>query len=511
MNLASIIEEHPADAPAIISRGRTTTYGALRTQVGELRSGLAAQGIGPGDPVVLAIGNQRHFVVAYLAVLGLGGVAVPLHPTSPRPELASQATAVGAVAAVVGHTAEPAWRQLQRADVPSLRFTVFCEPEEPVGGADAEPWPMWSVSSIAERAFHTVEVHDAQAHEVAALLFTSGTAGAPRAAMLTHGNLLANLEQIRRSPDPIVASDVVYGVLPLSHIYGLNVVLAATLAAGATLLLVQRFDPSTFVDSVVDRGVTVVPGAPPLWAALAQQPDVDPQALAGIRRALTGAAKTPVEVVHALRERFGLELAEGYGLTEASPVVTSSAGLPIRPGSVGRAVEGVELRIVDEQGEDVLLGDVGELWVRGPNVFAGYLNDPQATARVIDAQGWLHTGDLGTVDSDGYVYLVDRAKDLIIVSGFNVYPAEVEEVLAGHPAIAACAVVGVAHPYTGEAVKAFVVLEPSMSADEDEVVAWCADRLARYKCPDKVMFVDELPMAPSGKLLRRNLRQAGTP
>lgn len=505
MNLASIIDGHPDEAPALISRGRVTTYGELRRQVAALRSGLAAEGIVPGDAVVIAIGNKRHFVVSYLAVLGLGAVAVPLHPTSPKPELAKQATAVGAVAALVGQMAEPAWRQLQRADVPSLRFTVFCEPVDPVGADDAAPWPTWSAQGIVGQAVGTAPVATVTSDSLAALMFTSGTAGAPRAAMLTHGNLLANLEQIRRSPRPIEAGDVVYGVLPLSHIYGLNVVLGGTLAAGATLLLVQRFDPSTFVDSVVDRGVTVVPGAPPMWAALAQQPEVDPTALSGIRLALTGAAKTPVEVMAALRERFGLELAEGYGLTEASPVVTSSAGLTIQPGSVGRVVEGVELRVVDEVGEDVLLGDVGELWVRGPNVFAGYLNDPQTTARVIDADGWLHTGDLGTVDEDGYVYLVDRAKDLIIVSGFNVYPAEVEQVLLSHPMVAEAAVIGVSHGQTGEAVKAFVVSKGGVELDEEAMIEHCHRYLARYKAPSKILFVDELPRNLSGKVLRRQL------
>lgn len=505
MNLARIIEQHPDDAVAVISRGRSTTYGELRRQVAALRSGLAAEGVVPGDRVVVAIGNKRHFVVAYLAVLGLGAVAVPLHPTSPRPELAQQATAVGASVALVGQMAEPAWRSLQRADIPSLRFVVYCEPVQPVGADDHGPWPSWSASGIIERAVGTAPIHEVQPGDLAALMFTSGTAGAPRAAMLTHDNLLANLEQLRRSPEPIRADDVVYGVLPLSHIYGLNVVLGATLAAGATLLLVQRFDPSTFVESVAQRGVTVVPGAPPLWAALAQQPDVDPASLSTIRRALTGAAKTPVEVLTALRERFGLDLAEGYGLTEASPVVTSSAGLPIRPGSVGRVVDGVELRVVDEDGEDVLLGDVGELWVRGPNVFAGYLNDPQATARVIDPDGWLRTGDLGTVDEDGYVYLVDRAKDLIIVSGFNVYPAEVEQVLLLHPMVAEAAVVGVPNGQSGEAVKAYVVPRDGRDLDEEALIEHCHRHLARYKAPSKVLVVDELPRNLNGKVLRRQL------
>lgn len=505
MNLASIIEGHPDDAPALISRGRVTSYGALREQVAALRSGLAAEGVGEGDAVVIAVGNKRHFVVAYLAVVGLGAVAVPLHPTSPRPELAHQATAVGAVAAIVGQMAEPAWRSLQRADVPSLRFVMYCEPVQPIGDDDRGPWPSWSPATLAAQALVETPRRDVSPDHVAVLMFTSGTAGAPRAAMLTHGNLLANLDQIRRSPDPIVASDVVYGVLPLSHIFGLNVVLGATLAAGATLLLVQRFDPSTFVDSLVQRGVTVVPGAPPLWAALAQQPAVDPAAFRSVRLALTGAAKTPLEVLSALRDRFGLEVAEGYGLTEASPVVTSSAGLPLRPGSVGRVVEGVELRVVDESGDDVLLGDVGELWVRGPNVFAGYLNDPQATARVIDHQGWLHTGDLGTVDDDGYVYLVDRAKDLIIVSGFNVFPAEVEQVLGLHPLVAEAAVVGVPHGQTGEAVKAYVVARDGVELDEEALIEHCQRHLARYKAPSKVLVVDELPRNLSGKLLRRQL------
>lgn len=505
MNLVNIVEHHDDDAIAVISRGRSTTYGELRQQVAALRSGLEAEGVTVGDPVVIAVGNKRHFVVAYLAVLGLGAVAVPVHPTSPRPELARQATAVGAVAAIVGQMAESAWRSLQRADVPSLRLVVYCEPVQPVGADDRGPWPSWSVATIAEQAVGTTPVHDVPPDHLAALMFTSGTAGAPRAAMLTHGNLLANLEQIRQSPEPIRSGDVVYGVLPLTHIYGLNVVLGATLAAGATLLLVQRFDPSTFVESVVQRGVTVVPGAPPMWAALAQQPDVDAQALRGIRLALTGAAKTPVEVMAALHDRFGLDLAEGYGLTEASPVVTSSAGLPLRPGSVGRVVEGVELRVVDEGGDDVLLGDVGELWVRGPNVFAGYLNDPQATARVVDAQGWLHTGDLGTVDDDGYVYLVDRAKDLIIVSGFNVFPAEVEQVLLLHPMVAEAAVVGVAHGHTGEAVKAYVVARDGVELDEEALIEHCHQHLARYKAPAKVLVVDELPRNLSGKVVRRQL------
>lgn len=206
-----------------------------------------------------------------------------------------------------------------------------------------------------------------------------------------------------------------------------------------------------------------------------------------------------------LHERFGLSLLEGYGLTEASPVVTSSAGMEVKVGSVGKVLDGIQVRLVDEEGDDALQGDAGEVWVKGPNVFKGYLNEPEATARVLTADGWLRTGDIAIVDDDGYLYLVDRAKDLIIVSGFNVYPAEVEDVLLNHADVAECGVIGVPHPHTGEAVKAFVVLRPGARAHEDSLISWCLDNLARYKCPSKIVFVDELPRNVSGKLLRRSL------
>ena len=239
--------------------------------------------------------------------------------------------------------------------------------------------------------------------------------------------------------------------------------------------------------------------------ALARRPGTPPCAFAGVRVAASGADRLPAEIANRMHERFGLIIHEGYGLTEASPVVTSSLGEEPHVGSVGTPLPGLEVRIVDTDGSDALVGDTGEVWVRGPNVFQGYWEDDAATAEILDGEGWLHTGDMAVVDDEGYLSLVDRAKDLIIVSGFNVFPAEVEDVLISHPAIDGCAVVGVPHPYSGEAVKAFVVVNDSVSVEEDEIIAWCADRLARYKCPDKVMFVDQLPVGLSGKVLRREL------
>jgi long-chain acyl-CoA synthetase len=336
-------------------------------------------------------------------------------------------------------------------------------------------------------------------------MFTSGTAGSPRAAILTHGNLLENICQNNSTSDKIRSDDVVFGILPMFHIFGLNVVLGMSLMAGACVGLVQRFDPVTAVETIAERKITIMPGAPPVWVALSLMEDVDPAIFSTVRIALTGAARMPDDAAERMQRKFGVQLREGYGLTEAAPVVTSSVGIEVKRGSVGRALDGVEVRVVDENAEDVPVGDSGEVWVRGANVFEGYWKDAEATARVLDEDGWLHTGDIAMVDDDGYLYLVDRAKDLIIVSGFNVYPAEVEDVLLRHPAVAEAGVVGVAHPHTGEAVRAFVVLRPGAEADEDALIDHCHDHIARYKCPSKVLVVDELPRNVSGKLLRRAL------
>jgi long-chain acyl-CoA synthetase len=401
---------------------------------------------------------------------------------------------VDPVGVVVDAAAKSAWSEVDLQALPSLRTVVSTE-DDIVGAA--------SFSSLLEAG--PVPITEVEADALAVLIFTSGTAGSPQAAMLSHGNLLANLEQSRSVGVHIEPTDVVYGVLPMFHIFGLNVVLGQSLLGGATVVLVQRFDPSTALDTIRDRGVTVLPGAPPLWVSFSGFSEASADSFAGVRLALTGAARMPDEAMHRLEERFGLVLAEGYGLTEASPVVTSSAGMPVKYGSVGRVLSGMEVRLVDESGDDTLEGDAGEVWVKGPNVFLGYWNEPALTARVLTADGWLRTGDIATVDADGYLYLVDRAKDLIIVSGFNVYPAEVEEVLAEHPGVAEVGVVGVPHPHTGEAVKAFLVPEDGVHLDEEQLIEWCTDHLARYKCPNKILFVDQLPRNVSGKLLRRSL------
>ena len=497
MNLAAIIEPHPADAVAIVSRGRPTTYGMLREQVAHLRGGLSSLGLVPGDRVAIVAANNWYFVASYLAILGAGCVAVPLNPTSPARELQDQVAAVGARAMVVGPSGASAVRGIDRSRVPTLEHLVAADSSTLDGAV--------SIDDLL--AAETAPLVDRSADDVAVLVFTSGTAGAPRAAMLTHGNLRANIDQCQgleaRAQGP---DDVVLGVLPFFHIFGLNVVLGLSLMAGASVVLVERFDPQTALESIATHGVTVISGAPTMWAAWATLPGTRPGAFATVRLAASGAARLDPHVQRTMHERFGVDLVEGYGLTEASPVVTTGSGIAAPEGSIGVPVPDLRVRLVEPDGQDALVGDPGEIWVSGPNVFVGYWQDEEATRRAIDEDGWLHTGDVAVVDDDGHLFLVDRIKDLIIVSGFNVYPAEVEEVIAEHPGVEEVAVVGVPHPHSGEAIKAYVVARPGASLEEDDLIAHCEARLARYKCPQKVMFVDEIPHSATGKTRRAALR-----
>jgi long-chain acyl-CoA synthetase len=497
MNLASIIDNHPGDAAAIVAAGEVTTYDALRKQVGAIRAGLIAAGVHPGDRVALLLASNWYFVVAHLGALGAGAVVVPLNPQSPTAELQRQLATVQPVVAIVGPSAARAFDDVDR-NAAGIRTVLAPEGVTLSGGA------MSFEDLLATPAIPLIERAD---DDVAVLMFTSGTAGAPRAAMLTHANLRSNLEQMQRLRSGAVQpDDVLLCVLPLSHIYGLNATLHLGLSAGARVLLVQRFDPVSSLQSIQDHGVTIVAGVPPMFEAWVSLPAdaAAPDSFAGVRMIASGASRLDPDIAHVFAARFGKHIGEGYGLTEASPSVTAPDWAAPKSGTIGLPIPGVTVRVVDD-GEDVVVGDPGEIWVKGPNVFVGYWNDAEATARALDDSGWLHTGDIAVVDATGNLTLVDRSKDLIIVSGFNVYPAEVEEALLAHPGIRAAAVVGVAHPHTGESVKAFVVPEPDRMLDEDEVIEFCSTQIARYKCPSKVLIVAELPRAASGKLLRREL------
>ncbi len=343
--------------------------------------------------------------------------------------------------------------------------------------------------------------------DLAVVLYTSGTSGVPRGAMLSHRALRANLDQCARIDPPVVApDDVVLLVLPLFHVYGLNAALGMVAQQAATGVLVERFDPVETLEQVRRYDVTALVGAPPMYVAWSMLPDVG-DAFTSVRLALSGAAPLPADVLHRVLDTTGHHVFEGYGLTETAPVLTSTLMSEVaKPGSVGRPVPGVELRLVSEEGAAVEDGDPGEVVVRGDNLFSGYWPDG---ADGPDRDGWFATGDVGYLDGDGDLHLVDRRRELVLVSGFNVYPREVEDVLVAHPDVAEAAVLGIPHPYTGESVKALVVLRDGARLSAEDVVAHCAASLARFKCPTAVEFVAELPHSATGKVSKGRLREAG--
>ncbi len=495
VNLASILlaaaSTDPA-SPALLCEGEQISFAELDDTARRLATCIAER-VQRGDRVAIVAGNEAWFVAAYLGALVAGAVAVPLNPSSPAPELTDQIDEVAA--ALVFATAPFAERARDAA------ATAHGTPEVIVLDA----------STRAERlGVEPMAVTDAADGDLAVLLLTSGTGGRPKAAMLTHGCLAANLAQVQSHPGlALRADDVVLGALPCFHVFGLNVVLGLALAAGRSVALADRVDAAGLLDRVRSDGVTVVAAVPAMYASWLALDDADapPDSFSGVRLAVSGAAALGIEVPEAMRARFGLTVHEGYGLTEASPIVTTAAvDGSEHPGSIGPPLAGVEVRLVDVDGADALAGDPGEVWVRGPNVFAGYWGDPEATAEVLTDDGWLRTGDVAVADADGWLTLVDRVKDLVIVSGFNVFPAEVEEALLSHPDVAAAAVVGEPHARTGEAVVAFVVPAAGAAPDPVALVRHAGTRLARYKLPARIEIVEDLPRSWGGKVLRRVLR-----
>jgi len=480
------------DRPALLTGAGVVTHGELADRVARVRALLGANGVGPGSRVAIVAGNEVEFVAAYLATLAAGAVAVPLNPIAPSHELGRELAVVEpALVVTTTEHLDLARRACSHEDITA-----------PTLALDAEVSDARNTSPFVDR----------ESGDLAVLLFTAGTAGAPKAAMLTHGSLLANIDQMQGHAGlRILEDDVALGVLPFFHVFGLNVVVGLGLRAGAAISLVEHFHPAETLARIRDDQATVVAGVPAMYAAWAAVPDAPADAFSTVRLCVSGAAALSETDARAMRERFGVEVHEGYGLTEASPVVTTSAvSAKPRPGSIGPPLPGVDVRLVDADGAAVLDGDPGEVLVRGDNVFAGYWHDAEATARVLTDDGWLRTGDIAVADDDGWLTLVERAKDVIIVSGFNVFPGEVEDALADYADVVDVAVVGEPHPRTGETVVAYVVARPGAAPDPVALLRHAGRRLARYKLPTRVEVVAELPRSYTGKLLRRALTGDGS-
>lgn len=496
-NVAELLRKHVADRPdrvALVDGERSVSWRELDEQVDALARGLAELGLIGGQRVAIGLSNSIEFVVCYLAVLRAGMVAVPLNPTSTAGEFARVLGDSGSRVVVVGPDAIlPVRQAVGGASVPVVVAV----------GGPALPGERAYDDVLATAGRAVVTPRDIES--LAVLLYTSGTSGRPRAAMLSHRALLANIEQTARlDPQMVSADDVVLAVLPMFHVYGLNGVLGQAIRQGASMVVCRRFDADATLDLIATAGVTSVPVAPPAIVAWLDRPGAR-EKLATVRALLSGAAPLSEALVRKFQEQTGVTVEQGYGLTETAPVVTSTVGTPHhKPGSIGRAIPGVEVRVVDDRGADVLGDDPGEIWVRGDNLFTGYWPDGDGGP---DADGWLATGDIGFLDPDGDVFLVDRLKELVIVNGFNVYPSEIEDVIGEVAGVDECAVIGTPDEATGESVLAYVV---SSGDDPAELVArikdHCAKRLARFKQPAVIKVVDELPHSATGKVAKGRLR-----
>jgi long-chain acyl-CoA synthetase len=497
--LPGAVAEH-GDSVAVAAGKRRITYRDLEERVRRAAAALQDLGVEAGDRVALISGNTPAFVEALHGTLRAGAVAAPLNFLSTPDELGAMLADAEARVAVADRAYLPT--------VLAVRDRLASLEQVLVTGGRA-PRRTVSFERLLDRAGEPSEV-PVGPDDLAVLVYTAGTTARPKGAMLTHGNLVANLDQIIQVPAlRETESDVVLAALPLFHIFGLNAVLGVALRGGAALVLVERFDPAGTLELVGRERVTILPGAPPMFAAWLRAGQVLDPDLSSVRLAVSGAAPLPGALLDAFRERFGITILEGYGLTETAPAVTTNAlGGEGRPDSIGQVLPGLEVRLVDEHGLDVEEGDPGEIVVRGPNVFRGYWGRPQETEAAF-RDGWFLTGDVAYRDEDGYLHIVDRSKDLVIVSGFNVFPKEVEDAILRHPGVAECAVIGVPDERTGEAVKAIVVPRPGETVTEEAIMDHCRDLLARFKWPRHVEIADRLPRHETGKVRRRLLREEG--
>lgn len=517
MSVADLLSQARAVSPHAVAlrepeTGRVVTWSELDAEVDRVAAGLSRLGLVAGYRVILALPNRVEFVATYLAVLRARLVAVPVNPRSATGEIARIMADCGARAIV----ADASTVTMVRSAIAGL--------EDALTGADTELVSKTAVPHLVgvgvpvlagETSYATLTrdgddagVAAPDPESLAVLLYTSGTSGRPRAAMLSHRALLANIEQVAEVEPPMVAADdVILGVLPLFHVYGLNAILGGVLKQRATLVLAGSFDVEGSLQMIREQGVTVVPVAPPVFAYW-REVDGLASDLAGVRVLMSGSAPLAPEVSVDFTARTGKAIQQGYGLTEAAPVVTSTlCSSTLKPASVGSPLPGVEVRIVDDSGDAPSPDDVGEIWVRGANLFTGYWPDGVDGP---DAEGWYATGDVGYLDDDGDLFLVDRLKELVIVSGFNVYPTEIEELIETVPQVQEAAVIGTSDPATGEAVVAYVVPAAGLDAAEVETAVRerCVHELARFKQPKEIHVVVELPKTITGKVAKGRLRAA---
>ncbi len=499
-SIANILAESARRYPekdALVLGDTRLTYAQVWAMARRYAAVLRADGIGPGSRVALLLPNIPHFAFAYYGALALGATVVPVHALLRAEEIAftltdSQCAALITAAPLLGEAAKG-------AEIADVRLYSVLD-------SDADLSDVARIDQMAMQVDPIDQVVQRDPQDEAVILYTSGTTGKPKGAVLTHDNILWNAQIIAGDTVRLEHEDVLIGVLPLFHSFGQTVVLNGGFRVGATIALMPRFDGPGAIDVMNAEGVTVFAGVPTMYMALLAAAS-EASAIPQLRLAVSGGAAIPVAVIEKVKDVFGVDIFEGYGLSETSPVATfNQAVYGRKPGSIGSSIWGVDVAIADADKEGVIdllpPNTPGEIVIRGHNVFRGYLNQPDATAAVL-VDGWFRSGDIGTVDDDGFFFIVDRKKDLIIRGGFNVYPREVEEVMAQHPAVAQVAVVGLPDDHYGEEIAAVVVLAHEQSVEPAELIAWTQERVGKHKYPRSVVIRDALPMGPSGKVLKR--------
>jgi len=512
--LDNAVRDFP-DKEAIIFQGRKITYRELGEEVANAASGLAQEGLKKGERMAIMLPNCPQYVAAYYAILKIGGIVVNVSPMYVERELEFQLKDAGVKTILALRDFYPRLEAVR--EKVSLKTIILTDLHEERGKKTRKK----SGSGVARGVLNYTELLEkgrrlpppsvkVDPDEVALLQYTGGTTGFSKGAMLTHRNLVADVLQcVSWNCDAVRGKERMFAVLPFFHVYGMTVAMNEAIELGATIIMLPRFNVDEALEAINLYQPTRFPGVPTMYMAIMNHPQVNKYDISSIRVCSSGSAPMPVEAQRRFEELTGAKVSEGYGLTEASPVTHANPFNGKRKiGSIGLPRPDVDAKIVDlETGEkDLPPGEVGELCIRGPQVMKGYWNRPEETRKTL-RNGWLYTGDIGRMDEEGYFYIVDRKKDMIICSGYNVYPRDIEEVLYQHPKIQEACIVGVPDPYRGETVKAFVVLKETEQAAQEEIIEYCQKNMAKYKAPTMVEFRKELPKSHVGKVLRKILRE----